>query len=374
MAQPRDVLPNEDFEVLDLEIVESVPVFEEHSAELNYDLPTLQKIVAINNERYLTEPAVVIIGHQDDSNDEKPAIGFMDRLTLGVRNGVNTLFGRFKIYKDKLEELKTYPKRSVEIVLATLVIDAVALLGGNTPALELGVLYKKSKTKVLHKASKQGAPMAVSEELQQQILEVLAQTDMYAWVKAQMDAQQEEVQDEEASNDEEKQEFSEEEQKEDEPQTAEDASDEKPEDEPEEDKPEQSKDEPKEDDQPKDEDKEGKQKYSKLEKEHSDLKALYKKAQREKKLMVLAGEGHCFDIDEELNDTLELNDTAFDKHLSRLQRVSKKAPIKQNFKVARISTGGTVAQPSAADLAQVSARAHKDKISFQEAYKLHFQN
>ena len=181
--------------------IDDVPIFHENKwdddgEEFSFDASKLEKMVAINNSLVAKgEPPVIIVGHTDDTNNEKPAVGFMDHFTLGMRNGLKTIFARFLIYKDQLGELKKYPKRSLE-VNPDLTIPAVALLGGNEPRLSLGVLYQNNKLAMKFSKGKFYATgvnkigdekMAVPEELKMAVLEVLSETDVFAFVKDMME-------------------------------------------------------------------------------------------------------------------------------------------------------------------------------------------
>lgn len=347
------------------EYVDDVPVFVEHEARDGYeayDKERLAKLVVINNQRINAgEPPVLIVGHTDGSDDEKPVIGFVSKFKQGMRNGLSTVFAQFKVYADQIGEIKKFPKRSIELWNDE-AVSAIALLGGNRPELDLGIRYGKGPKMLMQFSAdkrkmkmsslnnntqdKTGSEMEVTEDLKAAILEVLSETDVFAFVKQLMDEKKEPVDEEPAGDEAEPEKNSADEQ-------------------------------PKEDDKPKDEaegDKaddeepsEEKKKYSRMAQELSEVKAMYRKSEREKALIGLQAEGYMFDLKEELADAGDMEDKHFQKHVGRIMRFSKKAPLHKKFDVAPITIGGGEHQPSKDELEAVKQFAIENNMPFGKA-------
>jgi hypothetical protein len=355
--------------------VEDVPLFHTDD-EHDIDRQKLARLVQVNNDRYSRgELSCIVVGHTNKTNQEKPCIGLVDHLDLRERNGIPTVYGRFQMYAENKEDLKRYPRRSIEIGLKSLEMPTVALLGGTAPAHELGLvmnekgrtsdqllIFSKEKMTVesLHTYESKGETM-VSDELKLQILEVLGETDVFAFVQQLMDEKTKEANAEEAeeTGESKAEEFSEE------------KSDEKPEGDSE-DKPEakEDKSEDKAEKKPEakeDEDKEKKEfaKYSMIEKENRTLKAQLMYFERQNKLTQLLHEGYAIDVQEELTDSADMTEPQFGKHLDRIRRFSKRAPVGFNFDTSRIDIPKDTY--STLEIAKVQEIARAKKLDFKTA-------
>jgi len=382
----------------DFVVIDEVPIFAEHADVAPNGDPyvidgnTLNEIASVNNERVSRgEIPTLIVGHnEDDFYSEKPAVGFLDNFCTGIRHGVATLFARFLVYKDKAEVIREYPKRSIEFALDTLVIPACAMVGSREPRLDLGILYNsKSSNQILKftadnkvsverlntytKEDKQMVP----EELKSQILAVLAETDVFAYIHQLMEDKaketKEEIVDEVVATDEEdkvedadkKEEFTDEAAKE---------SDDKAEEATDKEVKVEDKAEDKavvEDEKVDEEDKDDKKKKftSDAEAELADLKMKFTRVEREKKLILLNSEGYDFDVAAELEDVAEMTEPQFDKHLQRIARFTKKAPIGlKKFNVQSVNIGGAMMNKEP-NPEEVKAYSLKHKCSFDVAYK-----
>jgi len=346
----------------DFETIENIPIFAEVEHEdaagnpVVWDAERLEKIASVNNDRIsLGEYPVIIIGHSDGEKED-PAIGFIDNFTTGIRNGLVTVFAQLLVYKDKLNLLKSYPKRSLEVYQNSFIVPALALLGSNEPALDLGLLYKQQdRTQLLQFSSNKifietlntfdndKDEKMVSDELKNQILEVLAETDVFAYCRDLMEknSQEPEIKDEvkdEDMKDEEK-------------------------DEPKDDSPEEVKDESEMDDE--------KKEKNAISAELASLKLKYQRSEREKALMCLEQDGHVFDLNEELEDVADMTEVQFDKHCNRIRKFSKKAPVNlRKFTVASVNNGGSSVPTKDMDVDAAKKYAIENGVTFQAAYKL----
>lgn len=363
----------------DFVTLENVPIFHECvSADGKpVDAEKIELIARINNERTAAgEPAVIHIGHNDGSDTEKPILGFLENYTTGIRKGLRTLFATYRVFKEKAAELRYYPRRSVEIYQSEApehkrwVIPSIALVGSNEPALKLGVMYTNTDQRHLAKFTLQNAePQMLTEEMEQAVLEVLAKTDVFAWAHEQMKAGSAMQEEQGAEPSEQEiaatgQENGEGLEKKEEVESSGESAAEGENPKEEKDAANESTGESEMEDAKKE-----KEKYTALEQENAELKKKYRNLDREKKLIALEAEGHVFTVAEELADTDDMTDAQFDRHLVRIQKYTKRAPLGKAFNVAGVYSGGEPNQASVADrLQRVKQYALQHKCTFQQAW------
>lgn len=129
----------------DYVIVDDVPIFDED--ELN---PTekLMRICEVNNNRIMDtgDKIPLVIGHTTEGATEKEQpeiVGWASNLKLGTIGNLNprsVITATWEILKDCADEVKKYPRRSIELWLDDYIIDPIALLGASRPAKNLGLL------------------------------------------------------------------------------------------------------------------------------------------------------------------------------------------------------------------------------------------
>ena len=143
-------------------IVKDVPVLDEHMMTGDHENPEewigpdrLKEIAANNNNRVngTGDATPIIIGHTKDGLDERkqpPVVGYATNFVVHrlLNTQKDAIHADFHILKDKIEEVKNYPRRSVELWPKRWEIDPIALLGATTPERDLGLLqlsrYKAS--------------------------------------------------------------------------------------------------------------------------------------------------------------------------------------------------------------------------------------
>jgi len=344
-----------DFNTNEFRTLEQVPIFHENDEYGDkFDVTKLEKVVDVNNKRFAKgEYSTLIVGHTTDTEDEKPVIGYIDNLSMGLRNGLNTIFARFRVYAEQANTLKSFPRRSIEISSKSLQMPAVSLLGGSQAALDLGMVYKNQDQQLL-KFSKSkievaslniytdqtpvGDKMPVSDELKEAILEVLGTIPEIAYLQERM--KKEAVEAEKNENEEVATEEAAEEEVKDEVPT---------EDAPEESKEEASSDEPKEEvaaeEVPSEEEdkKEEDDEEKKFAKEQELL--TFRKQSRVEHLQSLAKKYGCvFNIEEDVEQTLDFNDEQFAKFSARLANASVKAPVGKKIDTAKLNTSSDLSQ------------------------------
>jgi hypothetical protein len=145
-------------------VVQNVPVFPEHQTQsrdgrwLVFDYANLKKVCDNCNRRIAAtgDYAAITIGHTADpaavraGKAKNPAIvGFAGPFRMGLlgRPGFQRwcILAVFRIFRDKWAEVRTYPRRSPELWLMPtyeeMFLDPIALLGAETPRIDMGLLY-----------------------------------------------------------------------------------------------------------------------------------------------------------------------------------------------------------------------------------------
>lgn len=124
-------------------IIRNVPIFElGNHRGFDYDESwarrALQSFARHKSERGYLPP--VILGHTRDDGEEKPAVGFLDRLRLVGRRIIGDLSG---VAKELFDEIRAgrWPYRSVEVFDRAAQITAVALLGSTPPYMKTPPLH-----------------------------------------------------------------------------------------------------------------------------------------------------------------------------------------------------------------------------------------
>ncbi len=297
----------------------------------------IQTIARVNNEHAAAgEFPVIHIGH-NAGREEKPILGYFSQFTTGMHRGVSTVFARFSVFKDRVGELKSYPKRSAEVRVDPAWgerrwrIPSCALLGSHEPRFPLGLMHCSVDGEPKTARYSEQAVM-VSDELKEQILSVLAMTDVFAFVHEQMKTSETKPDGEEKPGEPKDQTDSQRASEGDEAVT--------------------------------DEEKEAK--YSVMETQLAELQKKLRRTEREKVLRAVEADGAMFSVDDELADTDDLDDARFLKHVERIKRFAVKAPIGQFFNVASPAAGG---EPNrkAIDPAKVKAYATQHNCTFEVA-------
>jgi len=123
--------------------IRSVPIFElgEHRG-FRYDVAwarrALSAFARLKSAHGYLPP--VVLGHTSEESQEKPAVGFVDRLRLVGSRIVADLVG---IGRDLFEQIRAgrWPYRSVEVFDRDAQITALALLGGTPPYMKTEPLH-----------------------------------------------------------------------------------------------------------------------------------------------------------------------------------------------------------------------------------------
>jgi hypothetical protein len=145
-------------------VIENVPIFPEHTVEasdgrlLEFNYRNLAALCANCNKRIASKGdyAVICLGHSPDPEllrtgqaQTPPAVGFAGPFKMGLLGQPGyqkwCMLARFRIFKDDWAEVRKYPRRSPELWLMPtydqMFLDPIALLGGETPRIDMGLLY-----------------------------------------------------------------------------------------------------------------------------------------------------------------------------------------------------------------------------------------
>lgn len=208
--------------------IRDVAVFAEHKTKLRdgtpvtYDRVVLEKIAA-NCNRRIEETgnyAAVCIGHTDKDQGDKPLIGFAGPFRVEERDGRAVLLADLHIFREDADKLKRYPRPSPEVWIPTdgfdpdrIFLDPIAMLGAETPRLDLGMTFLyRARDGALQCEKYAAHPSAASvsipqleepnkgdrynmaanltQEDIQAILKAIESTDWFAWLRQQMAASQ----------------------------------------------------------------------------------------------------------------------------------------------------------------------------------------
>lgn len=205
-------------------LIRDVPVFVEHEAvirgqRVRFGRAELEALAERCNRRIeeTGDYVPLTLGHTPAPGENKPdpeVVGFAGPFRLGEYEGKPAILADFHIYREDLERVRKYPRRSPELwwedSVSESYLDPIALLGAETPKLDMGLLQYRRIGKRKHvkrymavapgpanvfvpeevEAKKEYA-MALTPEDVQQVLAALEGLDWVQWVKAQMAAQTE---------------------------------------------------------------------------------------------------------------------------------------------------------------------------------------
>jgi len=235
------VRPSGDFPDTEFVTYRNVPIFAEHRTtsssgrELVFTRAELEAVCSRCNQRIADtgDYATIIIGHTPDpaalaSGQAKPSpvVGFAGPFRMGKIGEGDAqkwaILADFHIYRNQPEVIRLYPRRSPELWLQPnyedMFLDPIALLGGEAPRLDMGLLYTAVKdgqriekyaavspgpmnsslpvfgerdpknVKKFDSQTQRSQAMAISTEDLKQIVDAISQTEVFAWAKSQMEA------------------------------------------------------------------------------------------------------------------------------------------------------------------------------------------
>lgn len=187
----------------------NVAVLDEHEIKdkdgktlAKIDAKKLQHIADVNNQRIKDTGDLIplVIGHTKGEvgeyvpEDQQPEIvGYAKNLRVGQFKNTNrkAIHATFQFFKDKLDKVRNFPRRSVELWLSDWKIDPISLLGATTPERDLGLLQlsrggKKVIKRTLNSPLKfnkvETVPMD-NEKLVQEVLAALMQSDLFKFLQ-----------------------------------------------------------------------------------------------------------------------------------------------------------------------------------------------
>lgn len=182
--------------------VQSVPVLDEHVIKDNdgkilarIDSSKLEHIARVNNKRIKDtgDMIPIVIGHTKGEvgeyvpEQEQPEIvGYASNLSVGrFKNTTRkAIHATFKFFRDKLDKVRNFPRRSVELWLSDWKIDPISILGATTPERDLGLLQlskggKKVYRRILKSRIKLEKGESVdTERIVQEVLKAFEESDL----------------------------------------------------------------------------------------------------------------------------------------------------------------------------------------------------
>lgn len=335
-------------------VYDNVPIFD---TEDGFNLDDLNKIVKANQlrEQNTGDLPPIVLGHTSmdaPETSQPPIVGFASGFRLGKIGNIDAkdaVIATFKIFAEYASVMKNFPRRSVEL-WKDMVIDPIALLSSSRPRKDLGMVFKN--TEKPNKYTKDNIlETEMPNELVAEVLKALEDSDVFQFVRSLMEKSEE---DKEMQDDEENKE--------------EESSDEESSEE----------DEKEEDMQAKVEQKfalekeELQDKFShqlgEKNKEIESLKGLVVKTQREKDLSALAQQ-YNFNVDDELEFVCSLDKDQYSKHIDRIKKHYREAPINKTFNPAKMSDTGGAVVFAKKDMEEVVQYAQKNNIDYRTALK-----
>lgn len=170
---------------------------EEGNTIARLDPKKLEEIARNNNKRIddTGDYCPIVVGHtKDDSpedgvvvheKDQPEVIGWAGpfRVKKFFKTGKKALFAKWRIYKDKVDLLRKFPRRSVELWVSRWEIDPISILGATTPDRDLGLvkLARPQGGKQSFTITRSN-PKVDTSELVQQVVAALQQTQEWQFL------------------------------------------------------------------------------------------------------------------------------------------------------------------------------------------------
>jgi len=365
-----------------------VPILDEHDLKdnkgnvvISLDQKILEEIANVNNQRISDTGDLIplVIGHTKDDipeNQQPEIVGYASDLKVEpfFKTGKKCITATFKFFKNNIDKVRKFPRRSIELWLSDYKIDPISLLGATTPERDLGLL-KLNKHGV--KKYKRTMEMDNKQEIVDAVISALQQTDVWQFL-TQLASQsseeagaategqmQGEAMPEQAPSPE--------------------APPEAP---PEEGEPEimaeEGGEEPPSEEEPVQAEKSGEEpvqyqrtdriKLSRLESENTTLqkelqaiKLKFQRAEREKDLIELEAEGYLLDRSEELNLVSGLSEDKYQNHLGIIRKRYQKAPLGSRHSYVENSRSGSVRGRTKDEVNGIIDYATRNGITYAEA-------
>lgn len=190
----------EDFVTKEIALLDEHDVVDENGdVVMSLDEDKLHRIANNNNRRVeeTGDEVPIIIGHTRDDAPEKAQpeiVGWVKKFSVKplYNTGRQAVWGVARFMKSKIDKIKQYPRRSVELWLKKMMIDPIALLGATTPERDLGLLKFSAEGGdpsyiPLSPDEESMDPTAGSDDIVQKVMAALEQTDVWQFMKAKME-------------------------------------------------------------------------------------------------------------------------------------------------------------------------------------------
>ena len=181
-----------------------VPILDEHELKDNkgnvvirLDKDKLLEITSVNNKRIgdTGDEIPLVIGHTKDDapeNQQPEIVGYASNLKVEpfFKTGRKCITATFKFFKNTVQKVRGFPRRSIELWLSDYKIDPISLLGATTPERDLGLLrlsktgVKKYQRTMNMDENQMGAPSSggPNQEIVDAVVNALQQTDVWQFL------------------------------------------------------------------------------------------------------------------------------------------------------------------------------------------------
>lgn len=188
----------------DMIVKHHVPILDEHELKDNngnvvirLDKNKLREIVNVNNKRIgdTGDEIPLVIGHTKDDateNQQPEIVGYATDLKVEpfFKTGRKCITATFKFFKNTVQKVRGFPRRSIELWLSDYKIDPISLLGATTPERDLGLLrlsktgVKKYQRTIDMDENQMGAPSegGPNQEIVDAVINALQQTDVWQFL------------------------------------------------------------------------------------------------------------------------------------------------------------------------------------------------
>lgn len=177
-----------------IDLPEEVAVLDEHlltdeeGKPIEQLTPEILQRIADNNNKRIKDTGdycPIVIGHTKDGDHEKDqpeVIGFAGpfKVKKFFNTGKKALFARWRVFKDKVDLLRKFPRRSVELWVSRWEIDPISVLGATTPDRDLGLVRLSRGGE---RSQTQECPMDPNQ-IAQQVVALLQQTDEWKFLSS----------------------------------------------------------------------------------------------------------------------------------------------------------------------------------------------
>lgn len=180
-------------------VEKEIPILDEHDlldedgkVVFSIDADFLRDVARNNNQRVQEtgDETPIVVGHTKDGAGEKEQpeiVGWARKFSVKplYDTGRQAIWVLARFAKDKVDQVRKFPRRSVELWLRKKLIDPISLLGATTPERNLGVLRFQAGDQTYSAESPSEENMN-KDEIVQSVLSALEETDVWKFMESLM--------------------------------------------------------------------------------------------------------------------------------------------------------------------------------------------